>query len=181
MRCVASGEREPVWSKSKCGSVEAFWGETRGVWGSAARGRLGICQSSLVWALVVLKFCSILVRVAGRGAGESGMDLNGIQDRARPLWIQFEQGKEPLHRFFDARHAVQAVFARKRFAGSTFGRPMLDEESGEVGNGEYSSCPTTEVLRCIAAIAAFGARADTGGSLSKTSTTTYYYHSRVLL
>lgn len=35
------------------------------------------------------------------------------------------QGKEPLHRFFDARHAVQAVLARRRFAGSTFGRPML--------------------------------------------------------
>jgi hypothetical protein len=39
--------------------------------------------------------------------------------------MQLVQGKEPLHRFLDARHAVQAVLARKRFAGRTFGRPMM--------------------------------------------------------
>lgn len=39
--------------------------------------------------------------------------------------MQLVQGKEPLHRFLEARQAVQAVFARKRFAGRTFGRPMM--------------------------------------------------------
>jgi hypothetical protein len=39
--------------------------------------------------------------------------------------MQFVHGKEPLHRFLDARQAVQAVLARKRFAGRTFGRPMM--------------------------------------------------------
>lgn len=51
--------------------------------------------------------------------------LNGMQVRPRPLWRQLEQGKVPLQRFLEARQAVQAVFALRRFAGRTFGRGMF--------------------------------------------------------
>lgn len=81
-----------------------------------------------------LSFHSALFSILGRvaedrvRAGESDMDLNGIQSRPRPLWMQLVQGKLPLHRFLEERQAVQAVLALKRFAGSTFGRPMMNEE-----------------------------------------------------
>lgn len=67
---------------------------------------------------------SIACRVEGDAPLRSEIDLNGTQERLRPLWMQLLQGNVPLHRFLDARQAVQAVFALRRFAGRTFGRPM---------------------------------------------------------
>lgn len=74
---------------------------------------------------------SIACRLEGDGPSRNpvfGTDLKGMQERARPLWMQLVQGNEPLQRFLEARHAVHAVFALRRFAGRTFGRPMLPKQ-----------------------------------------------------
>lgn len=47
----------------------------------------------------------------------SDVDLNGMHEPLRPLFIQLLHGNEPLQRFLDTRHAVQAVLALRRFAG----------------------------------------------------------------
>jgi hypothetical protein len=48
--------------------------------------------------------------------------------------MQLVQGKDPLHRFLEARHVVQAVLARRRFAGWTLGRPMMESEVESPGS-----------------------------------------------
>lgn len=116
VRCVASGEREPA-SSVRCS------------WLSVVCGAIGLC--GLMLELSHAGVSSIACRVEGDASVRRpvfDIDLNGMQERLRPLWMQLLQGNVPLHRFLDARQAVQAVFALRRFAGRTFGRPMRREE-----------------------------------------------------
>lgn len=128
VRCVASGDREPA-------------ATTRSSWRSALSGA---CEAVGLRMLTLELFQAGMSPIAPGIAGNgrlgglvSGIDLNGIQVRPRPLLMQLVQGNDPLHRFFEARHVVQAVLARRRFAGWTLGRPMLEKSKirGRVSPG----------------------------------------------
>lgn len=117
VRCVASGEREPT-SKGRWS-----WRSVPALWMCEATG---LCKLTLESSHAAISSTSC--RLEGDGPWRNAVfdtDLNGMQERARPLWMQFAQGNVPLHRFLEARQAVQAVFALRRFAGRTFGRPIV--------------------------------------------------------
>jgi hypothetical protein len=120
VRCVASGERDPGSnvSDSRLGVMTSCVCDLKELCASGSVSLHG--GRSLTWG-----------REAGTGRLRRfvSKDLNGVHVRLRPLLMQLVHGNEPLQRFFDERQAVHAVLARKRLAGRTLGRAMIDEVS----------------------------------------------------
>lgn len=119
VRWVASGEREPA-SSGLSRSPPAEPGPKPFEGNELGEASLALSQAGTF--PVAIRRVAVAERLR---TTRSDDDLNGMHERLRPFWTQLAQGNVPLQRFFDARHVVQAVFARKRFAGWTFGRPML--------------------------------------------------------